>query len=135
MNACPIGRDPGRGFQKISYDQGEGPNARVVFLMSIHGRAQRQVKRLFKAIYHTDHYFFIHVDSVSLSYLREGRGRKSSFVPRLPKDWEPGYETKKERRKGREREREGEREKEREGERAMIMCYHDTNSSNGSACL
>jgi protein xylosyltransferase len=67
MNLCPIGRDPGRGFQKISYDQGEGPNARVVFLMSIHGRAHRQVKRLFKAIYHTDHYFFIHVDSVSFS--------------------------------------------------------------------
>ena len=91
MNACPIGRDPGRGFQKISYDQGEGPNARVVFLMSIHGRAQRQVKRLLKAIYHTDHYFFIHVDSVSLSYLiRRERERKSSFVPRLPRDWEPG---------------------------------------------
>ena len=68
LNLCPIGRDPGRGFQKVPYDQGTGPNARVVFLMSIHGRAYRQVKRLFKAIYHTDHYFFIHVDSVSFVY-------------------------------------------------------------------
>ena len=119
MNVCPIGRDPGRGFQKISYDQGEGPNARVVFLMSIHGRAHRQVKRLFKAIYHTDHYFFIHVDSVSLSCLRE-RGRKSSLVPRLPKDRVPGYEAKKERG---ERERGKEREKKRESSNYMLSWH------------
>ena len=64
LNMCPFGRDPGKGFQKLPYSLGSGPNARVVFLMSIHGRAHRQVKRLFKAVYHTDHYFFIHVDSV-----------------------------------------------------------------------
>ena len=65
-NKCPLGRYPGKAFQKIPYSHGSGPNARVVYLMSIHGRAYRQVKRLFKAVYHTDHYFFIHVDSVSL---------------------------------------------------------------------
>ena len=80
MNLCPIGRDPGRGFQKVPYDQGTGPNARVVFLMSIHGRAYRQVKRLFKAIYHTDHYFFIHVDSVSLSNCLRERERERESV-------------------------------------------------------
>ena len=68
-NMCPKGRDPGKGFQKIPYEYGTGPPARVVFLMSIHGRAYRQVKRLFKAVYHTDHYFFIHVDSVSYMYM------------------------------------------------------------------
>ena len=64
-NLCPVGRDPGKGFQRLPYSFGTGPNARIVFLMSVHGRAYRQVKRLFKAVYHTDHYFFIHVDSVS----------------------------------------------------------------------
>ena len=64
-NMCPLGRNPGTGFQAAPYAQGKGPLARVVFLISVHGRAYRQVKRLFKAIYHTDHYYFVHVDSVS----------------------------------------------------------------------
>ena len=64
-NICPLKRKSGRGFQSISYELGKGPLARVVFLLSVHGRAVRQVKRLFKAIYHTDHYYYIHVDSVS----------------------------------------------------------------------
>ena len=65
-NSCPRGRhDPGRGFQNIPFHQGTGPPARIVFLLSVHGRPFRQVARLFKAIYHTDHYYFIHVDSVS----------------------------------------------------------------------
>ena len=65
-NTCPLGRHPGSGFVKLPYDAGKGSLATVVFLFSVHGRAFRQVKRLFKAIYHTDHYYFIHVDSVSL---------------------------------------------------------------------
>lgn len=64
-NACPLGKNPGQGFRPIPYSQGSGPLARVVFLLSVHGRAHRQMKRLFKAIYHTDHYYFVHVDSVS----------------------------------------------------------------------
>ena len=64
-NLCPIGRNPARRFQAVPYEQGTGRLARVVFLMSIHGRAFRQVQRLFKALYHKDHYFFIHIDSVS----------------------------------------------------------------------
>ena len=64
-NTCPLKRNPGQGIEKVSYELGKGPPMRVVFLMSVHGRAVRQVKRLFKAIYHTDHYYFIHVDSVS----------------------------------------------------------------------
>ena len=66
-NECPIGKNPGRGFQAIPYSQSAGPLPRIVFLLSLHGRAFRQVRRLFKVIYHTDHYFFIHVDSVGYS--------------------------------------------------------------------
>ncbi|XP_076034140.1 xylosyltransferase oxt-like [Oratosquilla oratoria] len=40
-----------------------GPYVRVVFLLTVNGRALRQVKRLFKALFHKDHYFYIHVDS------------------------------------------------------------------------
>lgn len=63
-NSCPFGKIPGRGFKSVPYEEGRGPPVRVAFLFSIHGRAVRQLKRLFKAIYHTDHYYYIHVDSV-----------------------------------------------------------------------
>ena len=38
-------------------------NVRVVFLLTVTGRAVRQVRRLLKKIYHVDNYFMIHVDS------------------------------------------------------------------------
>ena len=65
VSLCPLGRDPGITFQYVPYSLGKGPLARVVFLLSIHGRAFRQLKQLFKAIYHADHYYIIHVDSRS----------------------------------------------------------------------
>lgn len=40
---------------------------RIVFLLTLNGRAVRQVYRLIKALFHRDHYFFIHVDSVRLN--------------------------------------------------------------------
>ncbi|XP_042203062.1 xylosyltransferase oxt-like [Homarus americanus] len=36
---------------------------RIVFILTVNGRAMRQLSRLVKALYHKDHYFFIHVDS------------------------------------------------------------------------
>lgn len=39
---------------------------RIVFLLTLNGRAVRQVYRLIKALFHRDHYFFIHVDAVRL---------------------------------------------------------------------
>ncbi|XP_074647913.1 xylosyltransferase oxt-like [Tubulanus polymorphus] len=36
---------------------------RIAFILTLNGRAVRQVKRLFKAIYHVNHYYYIHVDS------------------------------------------------------------------------
>ncbi|XP_062264233.1 xylosyltransferase 2 isoform X2 [Platichthys flesus] len=38
---------------------------RVAFVLMVHGRALRQLKRLIKAIYHRDHYYYIHVDKRS----------------------------------------------------------------------
>ncbi|GAA6065278.1 xylosyltransferase 1, partial [Tachysurus ichikawai] len=35
---------------------------RIAFALVVHGRAARQVMRLFKAIYHTSHFYYIHVD-------------------------------------------------------------------------
>ena len=66
INTCPKGRNPAKQFKAIPYTEGVGPLPRVVFLLSVHGRAVRQIKRLFKAIYHSDHYYYIHVDFVSV---------------------------------------------------------------------
>ncbi|KAJ3600326.1 hypothetical protein NHX12_031311 [Muraenolepis orangiensis] len=35
---------------------------RIAYVLVVHGRASRQFQRLFKAIYHTSHYYYIHVD-------------------------------------------------------------------------
>ncbi|XP_072298641.1 xylosyltransferase 2 isoform X2 [Eucyclogobius newberryi] len=38
---------------------------RIAFVLMVHGRGVRQLKRLIKAIYHKDHYYYIHVDKRS----------------------------------------------------------------------
>uniref|UniRef100_A0A6Q2YKG8 Xylosyltransferase 1 n=1 Tax=Esox lucius TaxID=8010 RepID=A0A6Q2YKG8_ESOLU len=38
---------------------------RIAFVLVVHGRASRQFQRLFKAIYHISHYYYIHVDQRS----------------------------------------------------------------------
>lgn len=48
---------------------------RVAFVLMVHGRAVRQLKRLIKAIYHRDHYYYIHVDKV-----RPSEGRVSNSL-------------------------------------------------------
>jgi len=42
---------------------------RILFMFTWNGRAWRQVKRLFKQLYHVNHYYYIHVDAVSTTYL------------------------------------------------------------------
>ena len=62
---CGI-KTSGRKFEAVPFPEiTGGPTAKIVFLFSLHGRAYRQVKRLFKAVYHRDHYYFVHIDSVS----------------------------------------------------------------------
>ncbi|XP_041825722.1 xylosyltransferase 2 [Melanotaenia boesemani] len=48
----------------LSLSKVENP-VRVAFVLMVHGRAVRQLKRLIKAIYHRDHYYYIHVDKRS----------------------------------------------------------------------
>jgi len=66
-NLCSLGKDPGVTVETLSLTTTSAivKPVRLLFLMSLHGRSIRQVKRLFKAIYHQDHYYYIHVDSVS----------------------------------------------------------------------
>lgn len=57
---------PGQAFGELenSLSKVENP-VRVAFVLMVHGRAVRQLKRLIKAIYHRDHYYYIHVDKRS----------------------------------------------------------------------
>uniref|UniRef100_A0A8C5FDB2 Xylosyltransferase 1 n=1 Tax=Gadus morhua TaxID=8049 RepID=A0A8C5FDB2_GADMO len=59
---CPL-----EGTVSVQWDEDLGQAApavpaRVAFVLVVHGRASRQFQRLFKAIYHTSHYYYIHVD-------------------------------------------------------------------------
>lgn len=49
------------------------PPVRIAFVLVVHGRASRQFQRLFKAIYHTSHYYYIHVDQVGLLTVAQSR--------------------------------------------------------------
>ncbi|RXN01983.1 Xylosyltransferase 1 [Acipenser ruthenus] len=59
------------------------PNpVRIAFVMVVHGRASRQLQRLFKAIYHADHYYYIHVDQRS-NYLHRQVVAMASQYPNV----------------------------------------------------
>ncbi|KAK2893402.1 xylosyltransferase 1-like [Channa argus] len=67
---CPI---EGKANVNVHWDQDTSDASpprpvRIAFVLVVHGRASRQLQRLFKAIYHTSHYYYIHVDQRS-SYL------------------------------------------------------------------
>ncbi|XP_039264653.2 xylosyltransferase-like isoform X1 [Styela clava] len=47
-----------------SYDESLKP-VRICYMLVVHGRAIRQFKRLFKLLYHKDHFYYIHVDKRS----------------------------------------------------------------------
>lgn len=66
---CPLCSGVSNPVQAVgeldnSLSKVENP-VRVAFVLMVHGRAVRQLKRLMKAIYHRDHYYYIHVDKVS----------------------------------------------------------------------
>ncbi|XP_060066628.1 xylosyltransferase 1-like [Ylistrum balloti] len=44
---------------------------KIVFVFTVNGRAVRQVRRLLKAIYHPNHYYYIHVDKRQEFLFRE----------------------------------------------------------------
>lgn len=48
-------------------EPGEIP-VRIAFLLTLNGRALRQVRRLIKVLFHRDHFVYIHVDAVSIEH-------------------------------------------------------------------
>ena len=67
-NLCPLGTNPGVAVESLSFSKDKNSSVRILFMLSLHGRSVRQVRRLFKAIYDSKHYYYIHVDSVSHSH-------------------------------------------------------------------
>ncbi|KAM4691331.1 xylosyltransferase 2 [Rhinophrynus dorsalis] len=62
------------GLQWEESDVGAPPPEkplRILYMLVVHGRAVRQLKRLLKAIYHKDHFYYIHVDQRSNYLHRE----------------------------------------------------------------
>eukprot|EP00079_Xenopus_tropicalis_P029864 XP_012825540.1 PREDICTED: xylosyltransferase 1 isoform X1 [Xenopus tropicalis] len=64
---CPL---EGKSSNNVQWDDDsvEYPTVnpvRIAFVLVVHGRASRQLQRMFKAIYHKDHYYFIHCDKRS----------------------------------------------------------------------
>ncbi|KAK5977838.1 Xylosyltransferase sqv-6, partial [Trichostrongylus colubriformis] len=56
-------------FESDSYVRTKRP--RILFLLQLNGRNERQVKRLLKALYSPYHYYYIHVDQRQLYMLTE----------------------------------------------------------------
>ncbi|CAL8310235.1 unnamed protein product [Arctogadus glacialis] len=63
---CAGASGPVPASERWAKDQSrvEAP-VRVAYVLMVHGRAVRQLKRLLKAIYHRDHFYYIHVDQRS----------------------------------------------------------------------
>ncbi|XP_038065057.1 xylosyltransferase 1-like isoform X2 [Patiria miniata] len=63
---CPLKGKPNNEVDdKIKYKLVDDKPVRIVYVLVVHGRALRQVRRLIRLLFHTDHYFYIHVDSRS----------------------------------------------------------------------
>ncbi|KAM9045053.1 xylosyltransferase 2 isoform 2-T2 [Megaptera novaeangliae] len=68
---------PGKMSPGIQWDDvraqqpADGPPVRIAYMLVVHGRAIRQLKRLLKAVYHEQHFFYIHVDKRSNYLHRE----------------------------------------------------------------
>uniref|UniRef100_A0A8C9RQ02 Xylosyltransferase 1 n=1 Tax=Scleropages formosus TaxID=113540 RepID=A0A8C9RQ02_SCLFO len=52
-------------WEENSLERPPSAPVKIAFMLVIHGRASRQLQRLFKAIYHTSHFYYIHVDERS----------------------------------------------------------------------
>ncbi|XP_077980057.1 xylosyltransferase 1-like [Glandiceps talaboti] len=81
---CPL---PGKPMLQVEvradrFDPTIHKPVRIVFIVMVHGRAFRQVRRLFKALYHVDHYFYIHVDERS-DYLHKELTKMSQWYPNV----------------------------------------------------
>ncbi|XP_008407432.1 xylosyltransferase 1 [Poecilia reticulata] len=78
---CPI---EGKANVNIQWDEDSVESfplkpVRIVFVLVIHGRASRQFQRLFKAIFHTSHFYYIHVDQRSNYLHRQVQALASQY--------------------------------------------------------
>uniref|UniRef100_A0A8C9G4P3 Xylosyltransferase 2 n=1 Tax=Pavo cristatus TaxID=9049 RepID=A0A8C9G4P3_PAVCR len=55
---------------------------RIAYMLVVHGRAVRQLKRLIKAVYHQQHFFYIHVDKRS-NYLHREAVELAQHYPNI----------------------------------------------------
>ncbi|XP_067407152.1 xylosyltransferase 1 [Emydura macquarii macquarii] len=67
MRFCPL---DGKANNNVQWDEDSveympANPVRIAFVLVVHGRASRQLQRLLKAIYHKDHFYYIHVDKRS----------------------------------------------------------------------
>ena len=63
----------------LLYHLQDKKNIRVVYLLTINGRASRQVKRLIKKLFDGENYIFIHVDKRNDYLYREMKDVESKF--------------------------------------------------------
>lgn len=64
-----LGFFPGKANKNVQWDEDSveymlANPVRIAFVLVVHGRASRQLQRMFKSIYHKDHFYYIHVDKV-----------------------------------------------------------------------
>ena len=69
LTPCVSSRPTGKANANVQWDEDSAESVppspvRIAFVLVVHGRASRQFQRLFKAIYHTSHFYYIHVDQV-----------------------------------------------------------------------
>ncbi|XP_075420669.1 xylosyltransferase 1 isoform X2 [Tenrec ecaudatus] len=67
VRLCPL---EGKANKNVQWDEDSveympANPVRIAFVLVVHGRASRQLQRMFKAIYHRDHFYYIHVDKRS----------------------------------------------------------------------
>nr|XP_014349502.1 PREDICTED: xylosyltransferase 1 isoform X2 [Latimeria chalumnae] len=79
---CPL---EGKANNNVQWDEDSmeytpANPVRIAFVLVVHGRASRQLQRMFKAIYHKDHFYYIHVDKRS-NYLHR---QVIQFATRYP---------------------------------------------------
>ncbi|KAL2076553.1 hypothetical protein ACEWY4_027850 [Coilia grayii] len=58
-------------WEEDSVESAPAVPVRIAFMLVVHGRASRQIQRLFKAIYHASHFYYIHIDQRSNYLHRE----------------------------------------------------------------
>uniref|UniRef100_H3D3E5 Xylosyltransferase 1 n=1 Tax=Tetraodon nigroviridis TaxID=99883 RepID=H3D3E5_TETNG len=81
---CPL---EGKANANVQWDEDSAESfplkpVRIAFVLAVHGRASRQFQRLFKAIYHTSHYYYIHVDQRS-NYLHRQVQALAALYPNV----------------------------------------------------